>query len=480
MARAQVRRLDLTIGIDFGTSTTKVCVREELDLAQDVEVHPIELEGDGNLLCPSLVVIEENQLFFGGAAADLLASGRGKGFPHLKVCLACQAESGCPLSGCLALQDDRGSCHGRFQCSTEVTAEELGVCFLAWVMASVPRNLPDVFAGFETISVTYNIGVPAAHLDSTNPLERLYRRLTQSAERISSRFGQGIELREALTLVRAALEVPVLDESESVVQLCPEAEAAMISYLVSPATPEGPYGIVDIGAWTTDMSVFRLTDLISDAHAGRSVEYYAASSERVALNTVDESVTRTLRESEAQDVATDEPPIDMETVRFWREASRGPNAQVVFEKAPSLVDFFNRTCESVGEEILAAFRRVLAEVKTKAPLTHFVEEQRAQVGRADTYKSVPPRRKLYMYVVGGGALEPALWEPISTSALVAAIEPLPPLYLSRKLTGDLEGRFSVALGLAYPRMLWPASFGPSATPPFPRQRVRYRPDLDDM
>src|SRR3970040_2189133 len=87
----------LNIGIDYGTSTTKVCIRESLGEMEDVKTFPVNLDdsnpGTWQLLDPSVLIIDSGRLYF-GTEAQRRNSSKAVTLPYLKVCLACEAEGG--------------------------------------------------------------------------------------------------------------------------------------------------------------------------------------------------------------------------------------------------------------------------------------------------------------------------------------------------------------------------------------------------
>jgi hypothetical protein len=126
-----------------------------------------------------------------------------------------------------------------------------------------------------------------------------------------------MELRRALQLLDAVQAVPTPDETESSVELCPESLATISSYALSPEAEQGLYGVVDIGAWTTDVSFFRLTDIDRDQTGVSKVAFYAARSHRVAANAIDERCMPLVLEPDEARV----PPSEelLATIRDQRE-----------------------------------------------------------------------------------------------------------------------------------------------------------------
>jgi hypothetical protein len=86
------------IGIDFGTSMTKVCVRQALGEGEDIPIIPLIL--GRSPLCPSLAAISRDQLFF-GQEAERHQNSSATLLPYLKACLACEVERETPpLAAC--------------------------------------------------------------------------------------------------------------------------------------------------------------------------------------------------------------------------------------------------------------------------------------------------------------------------------------------------------------------------------------------
>jgi len=463
-------------------------LRETLGLDADARLYPIELETGRGLLCPSLTVLDNGRLYFGAAAEARLGSSSCVSFPHLKVCLACEADGGRPLSDCRAVCQEEGACRGVFVSAGEAKATELATCFIAWVMATARQRVPEDLGELVRCSFTYNVGVPVGQLEEAPSLMEAYLRVLQAAARISTEVQQGMRFDDALRLAREALMMPLEGGNASAaVQLCPEAEAAMISYLVSPDTPEGLYALVDMGAWTTDISIFRLTDLVGEENAGdRTVEYYAACSHRGALNKVDEEVATALRPAPPEPALGRHqapPTVSVAQIRRRREMAdyTGLGGLSNAGQIRSLAELFDLSRKNLAEEILAAFRSVLNDARQKAPdQSHWMEMQHPTRGQPHTYAGKNPRGRVEVYVAGGGSAEQLVWNRIRESTVIRSVQVLQPLGLTARLGMNVEVRFAVAQGLAFPKALWPESFGPSAVPPFPRPKRRQFVEVDEI
>lgn len=449
----------LNIGIDFGTSTTKVCIRESLGEMEDVKTFPINLDdsnpGMGQLLYPSLVAIDSGRLYF-GTEAQRRDSSRAVALPYLKVCLACEAEGGGdPLGTCRGMRaQGTDRCTGIFPYSLKgepspFKASEAVVLFLAWVMGHARRRVPEALLGRSSVGFTYNLGVPVDQFDPTSPLRNAYQKVAYFAWLLSDGVTQGIPLSQALNWLSQIKNLEPPPSEKSMVHLCPETGASIASCVLSPETPSGLYGLIDIGAWTTDISFFDLSQ--GTAVGVPTIAFYSARTHRIAVNDIDERTFRSI--FDLWDLG--EAPRDFgstgvfSAIMLRQQREQGDFGKVEFlienfKRKPSLATLqFARDC--VAERVLHRIRKTLVEASNKDK-------------RESKWKG------FRIYVIGGGLQERTLWERVSEEIpVVGKIGPLP---LPRSLQGlpkDLYSRFSVAYGLAFPLALWPTNISPSDT-----------------
>ena len=141
-------------------------------------------------------------------------------------------------------------------------ASDLLTLFLAWVMGESRRRIPRELAGETLPRTTYSVSAPIDQIDADSTLAEVFGsgcvlgvaaiwRRGPRACRWPMRSGWLDELRR--------VEVP--PAKERLVELCSESSANVAGYFLSPDAPLGQYSIVDIGAWTTEISFFRLTDV---------------------------------------------------------------------------------------------------------------------------------------------------------------------------------------------------------------------------
>ena len=158
------------------------------------------------------------------------------------------------------------------------------------------------------------------------------------------------------------------------------------------------YGLIDIGAWTTDISFFRQVALRFTNDGLSTIEFYAAGTYRVAVNEVDERTLRglfelwDLQELEQQE---GEVPLRVTIVRSQRETNQF--GRVLFDRekirrSPTDATLqFAREC--VRERVLDGVRKTLIQAREKE-------------------RSESAYQGLRIFVTGGGIRERILWEDI--------------------------------------------------------------------
>jgi len=463
----------INIGIDFGTSTTKVCARPALGYGEDVTSHALNLDrsqsGEQAFLCPSVVGTQDGRLYFGFEAERRRSAGATV-FDHLKVCVACQAEQkGRSLPGCPSVNRERRSCDGifRFTRGDEpygITARELATLFLAWVMRASRDPLPYELTGPEPAEFTYNIGVPLDQLQQSSALRDSYRKMTFDAWCLSSAVDQGLPLDRGLAWLEQLRSRELPDLRESKVQLCPELGAALVAFVASPTVRAGMYGLVDVGAWTTEVSFCNLTRSSDQP----TVSFYSGATFRIGGTDVDERALRALYELWNLPLPLGPDPAVRACVREIRgqreNGTFGTKTLPIdkkFTRLPTLSTLqFPRDC--VGERIRDGFRQAIVAAG---------EKDRLQ----SSWEGFP------IYVTGGGRRETALWERLADATLVASgVSPLPPNEDVRSLPAAIADRFVIAAGLAIPLPLWHEAHLPHEVEPYRAPSAKRLPSSEEL
>lgn len=239
---------NLIVGIDFGTSTTKVVWHDTTASTFEVFRWQTESAGIESALLPSRIALHDQEFWFGRKAADL--PNADLSIPWIKICVLCEGNPAicrrCPHSPA------RGTVEiGR---DGKASARVLAALFIAHVIGAVEGELQRRYAG-EELRLQWNLGCPMDHIDSLNGLE-LYEGMVQLAWELRSDVGNPVGVDAAAAAESVLLDLPVPGESERGIHVRPETLAGVMAFLQSPHAEEGTYVIVDVGAGTTEVSMF--------------------------------------------------------------------------------------------------------------------------------------------------------------------------------------------------------------------------------
>ncbi len=283
---------EVWVGLDFGTSTTKILFRTRLGGIERTLALPAS---DGaavrGSLVPSLAALTPDGRLLLGASADDWLTGRAthEGIRRFKMLVA----------GCA---DDRyldQACFGRFQqhveqvlgSSATVSVEAIAASYLARVMMEVTRVVRDSVPADE-VKVMFNTCAPIDQLVNSAVLAS-FRRIAAAANDLSQRGewrGSTVadleEAEHALKHARYSIE----DEG-TLLFVVPEAVASFATYRHSLSSREGLHALIDIGAGTTDVSIAYLAKPKGQPSA---VSWLSAGSIPLAGGDVEDELTRRL------------------------------------------------------------------------------------------------------------------------------------------------------------------------------------------
>lgn len=262
---------DITIGIDFGTSTTKVMFRER----DSDESLIVGAPDSGEDLWPSTAVVAGDSIRFGtGAAAG------GVVLRWLKMELA-----------------DSERCHhapevrGR---ASEMTWECPATLFLAWVIREATAI---VRAHVGDCNLTYNMAVPVADLATNVEVRARFERCLFYANELASCATREWGVDEAIDSYVKVVESHPSTPSEAGRRtfVVPETHAAVAGLFFSRSLEDGHHAVIDIGAGTTDISVllFRQSVQVVDGYPGQ-ITYLGAGTAPVACNDADRAIAERL------------------------------------------------------------------------------------------------------------------------------------------------------------------------------------------
>jgi hypothetical protein len=277
----------VNVGIDFGTSSTKVFFRD----LHHLKTYACGFAGNPNgyppTCLPSAVRIVDDKVYFASAAEKI--SG-GELLRSFKMCMCCQfADSLCANCPNACFGAGHQASDKLEQATQEMLSpEEVAAWYLAYVIGEVKRRINETLPDFQP-SLTYQMAAPLGMIESQSTRESFERAL-HLGEALSDDVTQGIELATLRSLFQghamALREMPPIADRRTFVQ--PETHAAMIGYAASPLSDDGLYAIVDIGAGTTDVSFFRLSREV------KKLAYYSTDTVRLGADQVDWGILETI------------------------------------------------------------------------------------------------------------------------------------------------------------------------------------------
>jgi len=440
-----------------------------------VQIYPIEFDRNAPnpFLCPSTVAYVDGRFFFGAEAEHRTDAVRL--WRHLKVCVACEAEQTIGSANCAcALAGRQNETATHFSAlDFDLSPVELTVLYLSWVLGAVHDRLPRSLTGSAEPVLTCNLGVPVDQIDSPSPLHIAYARIALCAWRLRGNVEQGISVTTALGWLSSLRSGTVNDDDDFPVVLCPETGAAVVSQLTVPTMPEGMYALVDIGAWTTDISFFRLTDVSIFAEGVRTTAFYEAATHRVAAGRIDlvatELIHRHQQALKSVAVFRDDTDALQEACRNSREAETPAK-----ESGRAIEDHALRSALDFARCVVAG--EVKSHYETTASKARLKESPLSR----DDWKD------LTVLLLGGGSEEDcfeAALKQSSTARSVTKLKHDPRLDGTDTRPGDAarSRRQQVAAGLAIPAALWPKRFLPSAVERVTVSRpAKKRPDRDEL
>ena len=313
--------LQVIVGLDFGTSSTKVAY-QQLGVPTR-QVRPIlfghGLEAFPDYCLPSTVAASpDGRLLTCSAACAVLArGGYGAGIRRLKVVVAGRsAPEFREESAELAF----GSAVAELPPSSRAQPEQ----YLAVVMAAqmrVVRRWLERRLGTGNLALVFNVCVPIDHVEH-NAVLRAFERVIWAAQALECGM-EDEEVEDAGRLLHRSeslLRESKYDSNapETRIYLVPEAIAQVATYLRSLEATEGIHAVIDFGAGTTDVSIFELT---SPGRSERRCYWYDALNMPVGSAAVERIVGEYLRGQRGGVL-----PTDGEVAKRIEDLSRAPES----------------------------------------------------------------------------------------------------------------------------------------------------------
>jgi hypothetical protein len=269
------------LGVDFGTCWSKLVLRDyEAPTPRCFVVRPGNRHDAGtNYRVPSSVTLLDGRLYFGWTGARLADR------PGARIIRSPKVRAAFPGG-----QDP--------ELPAEVSAEDIATLVVAYLLGigfSSAQSYCETLKPRATPRMSMSMGVPMSILDR-GALRDQFLRIARTAYDIwktsgtALAFHEGVDPRQAMELLSASRERlrsrPVADPRGWIRS---EAEAGLLWIFRSPAVGEGLYACIDVGAGTTDVSVFRIrTRRESGTWIKDALGFYSAVSAPPGVDALDE------------------------------------------------------------------------------------------------------------------------------------------------------------------------------------------------
>lgn len=274
----------LIVGVDFGTSSTKVIWQDLTDNKFDIfRWYPGEM-GPTAFLLPSTLDINESKIVYGRYEEKSKSEIR---LSSIKLCVLCRNNPQICSCGNSIVQ--KGMVNMPY--SDEIYPANVFACmFIAHVFRTVDNTLQTRFPNDDLV-IVWNIGCPMDYLD-VSKRKTEWESMTGLALQIHKK---GIDLAstESLRHVAASLDTYVVPmQSDRNFQVLPEGLAAVKAFLESAYAEAKTYAIVDVGAGTTEVSfLFNGRDMKVQGHPLRPC-YLADSTQPVGGLQIDSELAK--------------------------------------------------------------------------------------------------------------------------------------------------------------------------------------------
>lgn len=276
----------LIVGVDFGTSSTKVIWQDLSDNKFEVLAWRADKTGLPALLLPSTIDISNSNIYYGLPYEEKI-KGQVR-LSSIKLCVLCRSNP--QICSCGNSFVHRGMVDvpglGRVY-----PASVFACMFLAHVFQTVEHTLQTRFPN-DDLFIVWNVGCPMDYLDISKR-KNDWEKMTGVALQIHKE-GKDLNSTEILNHVASSLDAFMVPaQSERHFQVLPEGLAAVKAFLESAYAETKTYAIVDVGAGTTEVSfLFNGRDMKEQGHPLRPC-YLADSTHPVGGLQIDSELAKT-------------------------------------------------------------------------------------------------------------------------------------------------------------------------------------------
>jgi hypothetical protein len=271
-------------GIDYGTSFSKIVFRDYGAAGGDKAfVMPYKRD----FRVPSAVGVTSSEFIFGSGPQS---KGDERGVvwhESLKMRVAGEVKG-----------DYGRYCYGSLRdLPSGFSAKDMAILTVWFLISEAERAVLKYFKGKSVdVALGFSLGTPMSFYNDRE-LRETFLEIARTAWEISQGFSAGgvISLKDA----RKALEFGYgeveesgsLPEDETRNWVRTEAEAALWWPFQSPSVSDGPYAQIDVGAGTTNVSIFRIVPKHVNGHwVKESISFFGADAPPVGMDAVDKKL----------------------------------------------------------------------------------------------------------------------------------------------------------------------------------------------
>jgi hypothetical protein len=273
------RERTLIVGVDFGTSSTKVIWQDLSDNHFETFPWRPSEHGVAALLLPSAIIVRGDAIHF--SVPDREACEGDIRLSSIKLCILCRSNPSICRCGSAVASQGLVRLPGL---ETAYPASAFACLFLAYVFREVERGLEAQFPD-DNLTLLWNIGCPMDYLDETRRIE--WEKMVGVAMDLHRQVANpsGIALLTEVPGLLDSFVVASPQERNYFVQ--PEGLAAVKAFLESPHAESKTYAIVDVGAGTTEVSFFFNGGIMAEPGQPLRPSYLADSTKSIGGGMVD-------------------------------------------------------------------------------------------------------------------------------------------------------------------------------------------------
>jgi len=296
----------VTLGLDFGTSTTKCIINIEEHGSRSDTYHAFCFDSPdskyGSLTYPTSLVCFEGKLFFGYEADKFSEQQVIRSF---KMAIPCKNSWGDYISS-LCIPEKPG--YFRIE-NVVLSSVDLSTIYLSAVIAQVRSRLKMIIPD-KKVEIYLNMACPLDQLhrdyelskDSSEKqaadihnryrdeyIEQSYKHMSRNALMLSLYAHNPWDLNNAIEALNMVKNFSIGKE-EGRTCIVPETLAAISAYIQRPGVEYGRYITIDVGAGTTDIAVFWL----QKNHSKGEVKpfYYSSGSLHLGIDHFDRALQK--------------------------------------------------------------------------------------------------------------------------------------------------------------------------------------------